>query len=218
MAKKAVKKKNLSSNNNEKLVNFMLEFRILKHLPRGSLPYLKGPIKENIAEHSFYTTIIAWILAKLEKADEDKTIKMCLIHDLAEARGGEKNLINKFYSSPNDEMRILQEISQDYDIEDFSLVKLFDEFNKEETPEARVAKDADILAQMLMEKECFDLGNFKAKRWLSTSLKRLKTKKGKQLGEMLYEIDSDKWWLTIVKKYILKTKFLSNEEPFFHLP
>ena len=71
---------------------------------------------------------------------------------------------------------------------------------------------------MLLEKECFDLGNFKAKRWLSTSLKRLKTKNGKELGKALYDIDSDKWWLEIVKKYILKTKFLSPDEPFFHLP
>ena len=30
------------------------------------------------------------------KGDEDKIIKMCLIHDLAEVRGGEKNLINKW--------------------------------------------------------------------------------------------------------------------------
>ena len=71
----------------EKLANFLLELRALKHIPRASLAYLKGPIKENIAEHCFFTTMIAWALAKLEKADQDKVIKMCLIHDLAEGRG-----------------------------------------------------------------------------------------------------------------------------------
>ena len=143
---------------------------------------------------------------------------MSLTHDLAEVRGGEKNLINKFYTTSNDELRILGEVSRDYNLESFFLVKLFKEFETGKTLEAKVAKDADILAQMLLEKECFDLGNFRAKRWLSTSLKRLETKKGKELGEILYEIDTDKWWLEIVKKYILKVKFLSPDEPFSHLP
>src|SRR4030043_53199 len=92
----------------KKFVNFILEYRTLKHIPRGSLPYLKGPIQENIAEHSFYTTIIAWIMAIIEKADENKVIKMSLTHDLAEVRGGEKNLINKFYTTPNNEQKIIE--------------------------------------------------------------------------------------------------------------
>lgn len=216
--KKRIIRKNNSNAEIEKIINFILEYRILKHLPRGCLPYLKGPIKENIAEHSFYTTVIGWILAKLENANETKVIKMCLIHDLAEVRAGEKNLINKFYTTPNDEVNILKEISQDYNIEEFFLSDLMKEFTEEKTQEAKIAKDADILAQMLLEKESFELGNFKAKRWLSTSLKRLKTNKGKKLGKILYEIDTDKWWLEIVKKYILKIKFLSPTDPFFHIP
>jgi putative hydrolase of HD superfamily len=201
----------------ENIVNFILECRALKHLPRSYITFLKGPVKENVSEHSFYTAIIGWVLSRLENGDENKVIKMCLLHDLVEVRGGEKNLINKFYSSPLDDLKILKEIISEYHL-DLPLLKLIEEFNKEKTLEAKIAKDADVLSQMLLEKECFDLGNFKAKRWLSTSVKRLKTKSGKALGKMLYEIDSDKWWLKIVRKYILKTKFLSKDEPFFHLP
>jgi len=61
---------------------------------------------------------------------------------------------------------------------------------------------------MLLEKEIFDSGNQKAKKWLIVSLSRLKTKSGKKLGELLMKIDSDEWWLKIAKKYILLTKFL----------
>jgi putative hydrolase of HD superfamily len=217
MKKRTIKKHN-PKEDIEKITNFILEYRTLKHLPRGCLSYLKGPVSENIAEHSFYTTIIGWLLAKLEGGNEDKIIKMCLIHDLAEVRGGEKNLINKFYTTPIDEVKIIKEVSRDYNIENFFLVNLLQEFSEEKTLEAKIAKDADVLAQMLLEKESFDLGNFRAKRWLSTSLKRLKTKNGKELGKVLYEIDSDKWWLEIVKKYILKVKFLSTDDPFYHIP
>lgn len=192
----------------KKLVNFLFESRILKYIPRASLQYLKGPAKENVAEHSFYTTMIGWILAKLEKADENKVIKMCLIHDLAEARGGERNLINKFYTQPPNEPKIIQEISRDHNLKNFQLNKLFQEFFEEKTLEAKIAKDADVLAGMLLEKECLDMGNEKAKKWLIVSINRLKTKKAKHLGKWLIETDTDSWWLEIAKKYILKTKFL----------
>ena len=192
----------------EKLINFLFEWRILKYLPRASLPYLKTPLSENVAEHTLFTTIIGWILAKLENANEDKVIKMSLIHDLAEARGGERNLINKFYTQPTNEPKIVKEISESYQLKDFNLPKLFQEFFEEKTLEARIVKDADVLAGMLLEKEVFDLGNEKAKKWLVVSLSRLKLKKAKELGELLIKTDSDSWWLKILKKYILLTKFL----------
>lgn len=192
----------------EKLIDFIFEWRILKHFPRASLPYFKGLVKENLAEHSFYTVIIAWILAKLEKGKEEKVIKMALIHDLAEARGGERNLINKFYTPPLNETKIIKEISKDYDLKDFNLPELFQEFFEEKTLEAKIVKDADIIAGMLLEKEALDLGCQKAKKWLSVSLNRLKTKNGKELGKLLIKTDSDAWWLKIAKKYILLTKFL----------
>jgi len=211
MKKKSLKKQTSIQKNQKnikKLVNFLLEYRTLKHLPRGCLPYLKGPVKENIAEHSFYTTIIGWILAKLEGGDENKVIKMCLIHDLCEARGGEKNLINKFYTSPNDELKITTEISHDYNLKSFSLPELFKEFKEKKTKESKIAKDADILAQMLLEKESFESGNKLASKWLMQSFVRLKTKMGEKFGKLLIETESDEWWLEIDKRYLFKTDFL----------
>jgi putative hydrolase of HD superfamily len=192
----------------KKLANFLFETRILKYLPRASLPYLKTPFKENVAEHSFYTTIIGWILAKLESADENKIIKMALIHDLAEARGGERNLINKFYSPPLNEPKIIDEISKTYDLKDFEIKEIFEEFFRGESIEAKIVRDADILAGMLLEKEVFDSGNEKAKKWLDVSLSRLKTKSGKELGKLIIKTDADEWWLEVAKKYLPFTKFL----------
>jgi putative hydrolase of HD superfamily len=192
----------------KKLVNFLLETRILKYLPRASLPYLKTPLKENVAEHSFYTAIIGWVLAELESADKDKVIKMSLIHDLAEARCGERNLINKFYTQPPNEPKIIDEISKTYDLKSFEIRELFEEFWGEKSKESKIVRDADILAGMLLEKEVLDSGNEKARKWLITSLSRLKTQGGKNLGKLIYQVDSDRWWLEIVKKYLPFAKFL----------
>ena len=204
MARKIVKKNSKMKN----LINFLFETRILKYLPKSSLVYLRSPFSENVAEHTFYVTIIGWILAKMEKANENKIIKMALIHDLAEGRGGERNLINKFYTQTLNEPKIIREISKDHNLKDFKIERLFEEFYKRKTKEAKIVKDADILADMLLEKETFDSGNQKAKKWLIVSLGRLKTKSGKKLGEFLIKTNSDEWWLRIANKYILLTKFL----------
>jgi putative hydrolase of HD superfamily len=185
----------------KKLANFLFETRILKYTPRACSYYLKGPVKENIVEHLYFTTIIGWILAKLENVDENNVIKMCLIHDLVDTRGGPRNLIMKFYNPLPNEQKIIKEISEDHNLEFIPLENLFNEYFEHKTREAIVAKDADILARMLLEKECLDLGNQKAKKWLEYSFKRLETKSGKELGKALIETDSDKWWLKIVERY-----------------
>ncbi|MCD6550087.1 HD domain-containing protein [bacterium] len=206
--KKIIKKKSSKETAIDRLVDFLWEWRILKYIPRASMPYLKDTVRENVAEHSFYATIIGWILAQAEKADENKVIKMCLLHDLAEARGGERNLLNKFYSQPLNEPSIIREITRNYKMQGVGFDKLFDEFFQEKTLEAKIARDADILEEMVYEKECFDKGNKKAAKWLAVSLHRLKTKSAKELGERIVESDADKWWVEIARQYILHTKFL----------
>jgi len=206
--KKIIKKKSSKEKAIDRLVDFLWEWRILKYLPRASMPYLKDTVRENVAEHSFYTTVLGWILANLENADEDKVIKMCLVHDLAEARGGERNLINKFYSQPLNEPRIIKEILRSYDLEKSGFDKLFNEFFQEKTLEAKIARDADVLEGMIYEKECLDQGNRKAAKWLVVSLHRLKTKTAREIGEKIIDSDADKWWVDVAKKYILHTKFL----------
>jgi len=207
MKNKKITKKHSPDREIEDFVNFLWETRILKYMPRGGLNYLKGPAREDSAEHSFYSALIGWILAKMERVDENKVIKMCLVHDLADARAGERNLINKFYSQPPNEPKIIQEINEQYNLKDFPLQELFAEFFEEKTLEAKIAKDADILSEIVLEKECFDLGNNKALKWLQVSIKRLKTKKGQELGKKLIKLDADAWWLEVAKKYIFKTKF-----------
>lgn len=186
----------------------MMELRNLKHLSRAGVVFLKGPTKETVAEHLYYTTMIGWILAKMEKANENKIIKMCLSHDIVEGRIGDENLINKFYSCPVNEPKVLREVLDDSGFNHSDIENLFDEFFEGKTKDAKIAKDADILSQMLWEKECLDLGNKKAEKWVDFSLSRLKTKNGKALGQKIKNLDCDEWWVDLVKRYILKTKFL----------
>lgn len=189
----------------KKAADFLFELRILKYMKRAGLSFLKGPVEESVAEHSFYVSLIGWVLADFEKVNKNKVLQICLVHEIAETRGGERNLINKFYTKVPNEPRIAEEIAGDVDSQIPDLVK---EFWSGKGEEVRIAKDADILAQMLTEKDCLDLGNKKAKKWLETSLKRLRTESGKKLGNELIEADADRWWMELAKKHIEKVEFL----------
>jgi len=54
-------------------------------------------VKETIASHSFGTAFIAWIMAKKEKVDVNKTVKMALIHDILEGIIGDITPYDKNY-------------------------------------------------------------------------------------------------------------------------
>ena len=81
------------------IVHLLFEARKLKDTPRSGYHFLEAG-KETVAEHSFMTTFIAFVMAQTHP-DVDKTriIQMCLIHDLCEARTGDLNYVQKKYVS-----------------------------------------------------------------------------------------------------------------------
>jgi putative hydrolase of HD superfamily len=70
----------------------------LKLTVRTGWNFYKVPgIKETIGSHSFGVSFIAWILAKKEKLNVDKVIKMALVHDILEGITGDITPQNEKY-------------------------------------------------------------------------------------------------------------------------
>ncbi len=176
----------------KRTVEFLYEAGMLKKTPRTGYQFL-GSGSESVAEHSFRATIIGYVLATMENgADIDKTVRMCLFHDLPEARTGDHNYVNKKYVTVNEEKAILDQ-TKNLPFSD-DIVALTDEFNAAETLEAGIAKDADQLDLILELKGHQDSGNPNAKEWLVYALKRLRTESGKALGREIMASKSDAWW------------------------
>ena len=176
----------------KRTVEFLFEAGMLKKTPRTGYQFL-GSGAESVADHSFRTTILGYVLATMEKgADIDKTVRMCLFHDLPEARTGDHNYVNKKYVMVNEEKAILDQ-TRDLPFGD-DIVLLTHEFNAANTLEARLAKDADQLDLILELKGQQDTGNPHAKEWLLFALKRLCTQSGKALGREIMASKSDAWW------------------------
>ncbi len=176
----------------KRTVEFLHEAGMLKKTPRTGYQFL-GSGSESVAEHSFRTAIVGYVLATMEEgADIDKTVRMCLFHDLPEARTGDHNYVNKKYVRV-DEERAIRDQTRGLPFGD-DIVTLTDEFNVADSLEAKIAKDADQLDLILELKGHLDSGNPNAKEWLAYALKRLCTESGKALGREIMASRSDAWW------------------------
>ena len=141
----------------KQLINFLFEVGMLKRTPRTGYQFL-GSGRESVAEHSFRTAVIGYLLSQQEAgADTYKIILMCLFHDFHEARTGDHNYVNKKYVRV-DEDKAVQDLSKDLPFGD-DIISLTREFNEGNSLEARISRDADQLDLILELKEQQDLGN-----------------------------------------------------------
>lgn len=173
-----------------KIVNFFFEIATLRRLTRSHRQAI-AEVSDNISDHSFRVAVIGMILARLEKADENKVLKMCLFHDLAEARTGDANTINKRYARL-DEKGAVRDQMEGLPIGE-EVINNFNEYEDRQSPEAIVAKDADILDQMILNQEHFFKDEVNRKVWQNNSEIRLRTKSAKEIAEKIKVSNPLEW-------------------------
>ncbi len=179
--------------NMERVADLLFEARLLKQLPRSGYSFL-GVGKESVAEHSFSTAFIAFILSKLEPdADPARLMSMCLVHDLPESRIGDLNYVQKQYVSADEAKAVEHAVAGLPFGGDVST--LISEFNAGKTLEARLARDADQLSLALDLKALQDIGYASPAKWIPNVRARLKTATGKKLMESILQRDQDAWWI-----------------------
>lgn len=174
------------------IANFLFEVGMLKKTPRTGYQFL-GTGSESVADHSFRMTIIGYILAcEIPGADQNKTVLMCLFHDLHEARTGDQNYVNKQYNTI-DEEKAVSHMTAGLSFGD-EITALTDEFNRGESTEASIAKDADQIDLILELKQQKDLGNRYADEWIHYAKKRLINEKAREMVEEILKTDHTEWW------------------------
>lgn len=189
-----MKKKDLKS-----LTEFFFEAGTLRKIIRSHQQvFFTNDSSDSIASHSFRVTIIGYFLARETGADPDKVLKMCLLHDMEETRSGDQNWIHKKYVKVYDE-----EIRQDQLSKlprPKELLDFMQEYTERKTLEAKTAKDADLLDQLLLLREYAWQGNKEAQDWLksvgeeSNSEKLLSTEEAKQIAKEIKKQKPHSWW------------------------
>ena len=185
-------KKKRSKSIYAQITNFVYETSIHSKTPRSGLWFL-GSGSQSVAEHLFHTAMITYALCYLKpKADKSKAVAMALFHDIGEGRVSDLNYVHQRYG------RLLEKTA----VEDIAqsipfgkeIESLYKEEQARETLEAKLVKDADILEWISTLRHEEIKGNSKAKSWITSAEKRLKTDVGRKLGAMLMKIHPDAWW------------------------
>lgn len=177
------------------IVKTYFEARYLKRLKRSGTALLLGnQIKESIPEHSFYVSLFGIILHHLNpKLDLAKLLVMCITHDLEEVRIGDLNQVNRIYHKHDMELKAFEDMWRGSKLGE-DLIKIHNERHKYETPEAVASQDCDSLAELVLEKEYFNLGVKEAEEWMVFTKQRLKTKEGKEIAEVISNLRTTGWW------------------------
>jgi putative hydrolase of HD superfamily len=179
---------------------YLFEVGSLKNLPRaGWLRLMRFP--ESVAEHSFRVGVVGMVLAAIEGADVGHTSALCLLHDSPEARTGDVTAVGRAYvtTEPAENVTVHQTSGMPEDV-----AKVFQdlvaEYEAGETPEARVARDADKLESLLQAVE-YQAQGYDTTPWQDTSLTALRTDAGRRLARAIMAADPHSWWSTFAASY-----------------
>lgn len=179
----------------ELVVNFLYEVGTLRKTPRSHMQtLLTGDLSDNIASHSYRVCVIGYFLALAEKADANKVLAMCIFHDISEARSGDQNWVHKKYvKTYEDEITEAQLASIPFRK---TVEPIIMEYKKRKSPEAIIAKDADLLDQQLLLREYEHQGNLEAHDWLKDKyhIKRMSTKTAKAWAVLIRKTTPSDWW------------------------
>ena len=185
-----------------RVVDFLFEAMMLKQTPRTGYAFL-GHGRETVAEHSFGVAVLAFTLVQMNgQANLEQTLKMALFHDLAEARTGDLNYMNKRYVTM-DEDRAMRDSVAGLPFAD-QLTGGWTEWRDGRSLEAQLAADADQLDMIMELRRLQTLGSEQAEDWLFYAQKRLKTEEGRKLFEEIISADPTNWWFEKREDYWVK--------------
>jgi len=183
------------------VATFLFEMGHLKHLPRAGWLLLGVPQPETVAEHSFRVGIIGITLATMEGADVGRTAALCLLHDAHETRIGDVPSVGRAYvTTAVPEAVSAHQVSAMPYATAKVIQDLVAEYEATQTPESRVAHDADKI-ETLMQAIEYQAQGYDAAAWRESSLAALRTGSGRQLAQAISAADPQGWWSAFAASY-----------------
>lgn len=163
---------------------------------------------QNVAEHSFRVAWLALLLAQTEKADASKVLKMALVHDIVESRTGDTDYLMRPYVIRNDE-KAIKDILRGTSLEK-QYLKLFEEYEKRQSLEAKIVKDSDTLDVDLEIREQEARGMKPIRAWhgyrREGNYKKLFTKSARKIWEEIQSSNPQDWHTKADHRYKSRKK------------
>lgn len=188
-------------NQTKNIIQFLFEAGHLRNVKRSGWTMIGIKDGENVAEHSLRCAIVGYVLAKMENADSDKVVKMCVFHDLPEARITDLHKVaDRYLDRKKAEKHAFAEqmerLPEKYSKE---LSELAKESSDDLSKESTIARDADLIECALSAKEYIDLGHKEAIDWIHRIRKFIRTNSAKKLLKEIEKTNSKTWWVGLKK-------------------
>jgi len=178
------------------MAKYLYEAGQLKRVKRSGwwIAGVKDP--ESVAEHSFRTAVIAYILAQLEGAEVGKVTLMALFHDMGEARTNDLHrIVRRYVNWENVDQRVIKDQSKRLPAHiSEEMISLLSEFEEAISLEARIARDADLLECLVQAREYQALGYKDVADWIINAKAALVTDSAKRIAAERLETDPKEWW------------------------
>ncbi len=177
-------------------LELLFEIGSLRNVNRGWIQHLGTDVASDL-EHTMRVVFLALIIARHEKViNEEKIIKMALVHDLAETRVSDHSYIQKVYVEADEEKAVHDTFTGT------SLVDFIDvnkDFESRKSIEAKIVKDADNLDVELELRELEERGHKLTTKWKHTRrivrTEKLYTKTAKKMWDAMQKADPADWHL-----------------------
>ena len=178
------------------IAKYLYEIGLLKRVKRSGWWIAGIDDPESVAEHSFRTAIIAYILGQLEGVDPERVALMALFHDVGETRISDLHRIAQRYLNRKEvDQKVMKEQLEKLPDEVASHLKsLFSEMEDPSSIEAKVAHDADILECLLQAREYQALGYGDVADWISNCQAALSTDSAKSIANGCIKVQPRDWW------------------------
>jgi putative hydrolases of HD superfamily len=184
----------------KKLTEFLYETGQLKRVKRSGWWTINIKNPESVAEHSYRAAVIGYFLAQLEKVNVHKVMLMCLFNDIHESRLNDLHKVgHRYIDFKEAENKAHAEQCAGLGNAGDELLSLLTDFQQRESPEAQVARDADLLENALQAREYIKIGYADAQDWLDNINKIIHTESGKKLLKEIETIDPNSWWKGLKK-------------------
>jgi len=156
---------------------------------------------ESVADHCFRCAVIGFYMAHEEGVDPYRVLTMTLFNDIHEARINDLHKMGHYYIDfKAAEKRVfLDQVRPLSSKVKAALEDMRGDYDAQQSPEAIVARDADILECLVQAKEYLDNGYPVARKFLRRAPGFLKTKTAQKLWKALQTWDSTVWWENVVK-------------------
>lgn len=189
---------------NRRDIEFLFEVGSLRNMERGWKQHLATSVANDL-EHTVRVCWLALMLARKQGGcDEGKILRMALAHDICETRISDLSYIQKVYVTA-DEGRAVHDIFDGTSLSEYE--EVVSEFERRDTLEAKIVKDADNLDIDLELLELKEKGHELPHKWVQFRRQireeKLYTQAAKDFWDELQTADPADWhvvankWLKI---------------------